>query len=185
MFPHCWRAGRVQPRGLEPLSAREKGKGANRKWSRPHGGRRPEPPFQLLQPSTEGNKESARSVERSEKERGRAQRVTRETLSREEERETRQYLNTNSPQKAQTRESTVRTPTCRHQLWISLVALSCAGRAGGDQWIGAYESSVLAMAARRHCSGMWWRRKYAGLIPRHVIPSTTKVFSDSSGSGMW
>lgn len=35
---------------------------------------RPVPPVQLLQPSAEGNKESARSVEHSEKERGNAQR---------------------------------------------------------------------------------------------------------------
>lgn len=70
MFPTAGRqqAGRVQPEGLEPLSARERAEGRTGNDCGPmEASQRPVPPVQLLQPSTEGNKENARSVERSEK----------------------------------------------------------------------------------------------------------------------
>lgn len=53
----------MQPEGPEPLSARERAEGSTGNDCGPmEASQRPVPPVQLLQPSTEGNKESARSV---------------------------------------------------------------------------------------------------------------------------
>lgn len=63
--------GTVQPEGLKPLSVRERAEGRTGNDRGPvEASQRPGLPAQLLQPSAEGNKESARSVERSEKEKG-------------------------------------------------------------------------------------------------------------------
>lgn len=61
----------MQPGGLAPLSARERTEGRTGNDRGPmEASQRPVPPVQLLQPSAAGNKESARSVEHSEKEGG-------------------------------------------------------------------------------------------------------------------
>lgn len=55
------KTGRVQPEGLEPLSARERAEGRTGNDCGPmEASQRPEPPVQLLQHSAEGNKKSAR-----------------------------------------------------------------------------------------------------------------------------
>lgn len=65
MFPTAGKAGRVQPEGLEPLSARERAEGSTGNDCGPmEASQRPVLPAQLLQPRAERNKESARSVGR-------------------------------------------------------------------------------------------------------------------------
>lgn len=80
-------AGRVQPRGLEPLSARERAEGCTGNDHGPmEASQRPVLPVQLLEPSAEGDKGNARSVEHLERERERGgaqhEQATRETLLR-------------------------------------------------------------------------------------------------------
>lgn len=60
----------MQPRGLEPLSARERAEGCTGNDHGPmEASQRPVLPVQLLEPSAEGDKGNARSVEHLERER--------------------------------------------------------------------------------------------------------------------
>lgn len=161
------RAGRHSAAGgLQPLSASERAEGRTGNDRGPvEASQRPTLPVHLLEPSTGGNKENARSVEHSEKQRGKRNRHKYHVE----------------------RKEVVKKNTSRKQSWkftLKAIQIVLCEVTSTSWWYGvsqerlAHKSYVLEKAAQTYCSGMWRRRKYASLIPWHVAPCRISVFSD-------
>lgn len=89
MFPHCWQAVSRQSaaRGIRAIVSKRKGRGAHRKWLRPHGGKSEASPASPAAPTQYREKQGKCQVSRAFRERLRPKH--KEPLEKQSERPTR------------------------------------------------------------------------------------------------